>query len=168
MKKIISPKPIDKSNFSEFGDVITTQDIKPIKINNGYAERFDGIANLDTKYQEGETTISIFSALKRDFPMRIDMMEKHPMGSQAFIPMKETTFLAFVAPKGDKPEIEKIQSFIIPPGIGINYKVGIWHFPLISTEDMNFLVVDRKGSGDNLVIEDLNKYELILDFKPAV
>jgi len=168
MKKIISPKPINKSNFSEFGEVITTENIKPIKINNGYAERFDGIANLDTNHQDGETTISIFSALKRNFPMRIDMMEKHPMGSQAFIPMKETTFLVFVAPKGDKPVIEKVQSFIVAPGIGINYKVGIWHFPLISTEDMNFLVVDRKGSGKNLVIEDLNNCELILDYKPAV
>ena len=168
MKKIITPKPINKSNFSEFGEVITTDDIKPIKINNGYAERFDGIANLDTKIKNGETTISIFSALKRNFPMRVDMMEKHPMGSQAFIPMKETTFLTFVAPKGDKPLIEKIESFIVAPGIGINYKAGVWHFPLISTEDMNFLVVDRKGSGENLVIEDLNKYELILDYKPAV
>ena len=168
MKKIISPKPINKSNFSEFGEVITTEDIKPVKINNGYAERFDGIANLDTKHENGETTISIFSALKRNFPMRIDMMEKHPIGSQAFIPMKETTFLVLVAPKGDKPVIEKVQSFIVAPGIGINYKVGIWHFPLISTEDMNFLVVDRKGSGENLVIEDLNNYELILDYKPAV
>ena len=64
--------------------------------------------------------------------------------------------------------IEKIKSFIVPPGIGVNYKAGTWHFPLISTEDMNFLVVDRKGSGENLVIEDLNKYELILDYKPAV
>jgi len=168
MKTIISPKPINKSNFSEFGEVITTKDIKPVKINNGYAERFDGIANLDTKHENGETTISIFSALKRNFPMRIDMMEKHPIGSQAFIPMKETTFLVLVAPKGDKPVIEKVQSFIVAPGIGINYKVGIWHFPLISTEDMNFLVVDRKGSGENLVIEDLNNCELILDYKPAV
>ena len=164
MKKIIIPKPINKSNFSEFGEVITTDDIKPIKINNGYAERFDGIANLDTKINDGETTISIFSALKRNFPMRIDMMEKHPLGSQAFIPMKETTFLTFVAPEGEKPKIEKIESFIVPQGKGVNYKAGVWHFPLISTEDMDFLVVDRKGSGDNLVIENLEKEEIILKY----
>ena len=164
MKKIIIPKPINKSNFSEFGEVITTKDIKPLKINNGYAERFDGIANLDTKEQNGETTISIFSALKRNFPMKIDMMEKHPLGSQAFIPMKETTFLVLVAPKGDSPVIEKIQSFIVPPGIGINYKPGTWHFPLISTEDMNFLVVDRKGSGNNLVIENLKDKNIVLKY----
>ena len=164
MEKIISPKPIDKVNFSEFGDVITTKNIKPLEINNGYAQRFDGIANLDTKEQKGETTISIFSAIKRSFPMKIDMMEKHPLGSQAFIPMKETTFLVLVAPKGDKPIIEKIQSFIVPPGIGVNYKAGTWHFPLISTEDMNFLVVDRKGSGDNLVIENLENKAIILKY----
>ena len=164
MEKIINPKPINKSNFSEFGDVITTKDIKPIEINNGYAKRFDSIANLDTKEQNGEATISIFSALKRNFPMKIDMMEKHPLGSQAFIPMKETTFLVLVAPKGDSPVIEKIQSFIVPPGIGINYKPGTWHFPLISTENMNFLVVDRKGSGENLVIENLEEKKIILKY----
>ena len=164
MEKIINPKPINNSNFSEFGDVITTKDIKPLKINNGYAQRFDGIANLDTKEQNGETTISIFSALKRNFPMKIDIMEKHPLGSQAFIPMKETTFLVLVAPKGDKPIIEKIESFIVPPGIGVNYKAGTWHFPLISTEDMNFLVVDRKGLGNNLVIENLEEKKIVLKY----
>ena len=133
MEKIISPEPINNLNFSEFGEVITTKNIKPLEINNGYAQRFDGIANLDTKEQNGETTISIFSALKRNFPMKIDMMEKHPLGSQAFIPMKETTFLVLVAPKGEKPVIEKIKSFIVPPGNGVNYKAGTWHFPLIST-----------------------------------
>ena len=164
MEKIINPKPINKSNFLKYGEVITTEQIKPMKINNGYAQRFDGIANLDTKNQNGETTISIFSALKRTFPMKIDMMEKHPLGSQAFIPMKETTFLCLVAPEGEKPDLNKIESFIIPPGIGINYKPGTWHFPLIATEDMNFLVVDRKGSGNNLVIENLEKENVSLIF----
>ena len=96
--------------------------------------------------------------------MKIDMMEKHPLGSQAFIPMKETTFLAFVAPPGEVPEINKIQSFIIPPKTGINYKSGIWHFPLISTENTNFLVIDRKGSGENLVIHEFKKDKIILNY----
>ena len=97
--------------------------------------------------------------------MKVDMMEKHPLGSQAFIPMKETTFLAFVAPAGDKPDLGKIESFIIPKGIGVNYNPGIWHFPLISTEDMNFLVVDRLGDGDNLVLHDLNEENITLEFQ---
>jgi ureidoglycolate lyase len=164
MKITINPKPITKENFSKFGDMITTADIKPIEINEGYAKRFDGIANLDTSKDNGETIISIFSALKRSFPMKIDMMEKHPLGSQAFIPMKQTTFLVLVAPEGNKPDLNKIEAFLIPPEIGVNYNPGIWHFPLIATEDMNFLVVDRKGSGDNLVIENIEKEEVILKY----
>ena len=164
MKITINPKPITKENFSKFGDMITTADIKPIEINEGYAKRFDGIANLNTSKDNGETTISIFSALGRSFPMKIDMMEKHPLGSQAFIPMKQTTFLVLVAPKGSKPDLNKIEAFVIPPEIGVNYNPGTWHFPLIATEDMNFLVVDRKGSGDNLVIENIEKEEVILKY----
>ena len=92
-------------------------------------------------------------------------MEQHPLGSQAFIPMKETTFLVLVAPKSDKPDLNKIESFIIPKGIGINYKPGTWHFPLISTENTDFIVIDRKGSGDNLVIHKFEKEEIVLDYE---
>ena len=97
--------------------------------------------------------------------MKIDMMEKHPLGSQAFIPMKETVFLLFVAPASDLPDINKIKSFIIPPKMGINYKPGIWHFPLISTEDTNFLVIDRKGNGENLTIHKFENQEIILEYE---
>ena len=164
MSKTFTPKAINKENFSKYGDLITTKDIEPLIINDGYAKRFDNIAKLDTASENGETTISIFSALKRTFPMKVHMMECHPLGSQAFIPMKETTFLCFVAPSGEKPDVEKIESFIIPPGLGINYKPGTWHFPLISTEDMNFLVVDRKGAGENLKIQKLEAEDLVLKY----
>ena len=136
-----------------------------VHINAGYAKRYDDLAKINTVRDGGKTIVSIFSALKRSFPMTIDMMEKHPLGSQAFIPMKETVFLAFVAPEGDEPDLNKIESFIVPNGIGVNYNAGIWHFPLIATEDMNFLVVDRLGDGDNLVLHDLNKENIILEFQ---
>jgi ureidoglycolate lyase len=164
METIIKPIKITKANFAAYGDLISSDDVKPMDINAGYAKRFNNLANINTSKDRGETIMSIFSALKRTFPMKIDMMEKHPLGSQAFIPMKETTFLAFVAPSGDKPEIEKIKSFIISPGMGINYKPGIWHFPLISTENMNFLVVDRKGDGNNLIIYNFEKENIILKY----
>ena len=164
MEMIIKPNQITKENFATFGDVISSDNIKPININAGYAKRFDNLANIDILKDKGKAIVSIFSALKRSFPMNIDMMEKHPLGSQAFIPMKETTFLCFVAPPGDIPEINKIQSFIIPPKKGINYKPGIWHFPLISTENTNFLVIDRKGKGENLIIHKFEKEKIILNY----
>ena len=164
MEKIFKPVKITRQNFADFGDLISSDNIKPIDINAGYAKRFDNLADLNTSKDDGKTIVSIFSALKRTFPMTIDMMEKHPLGSQAFIPMKETTFLSFVAPPGKFPEINKIQSFIIPPKTGINYKPGIWHFPLISTEDTNFIVIDRKGSGENLIIHKFKEEKIILHY----
>ncbi len=164
MEVVIKPKKITKENFAKFGDVISTQNIKPMDINNGYAKRFDNLADINTSNNNATASMSIFSALKRSFPMKIDMMEKHPLGSQAFIPMKETNFISFVSPSGDKPDISKIESFVVSPGIGINYKPNIWHFPLISTENMNFLVVDRKGAGDNLIIYNFEKEKIILEY----
>tara|TARA_B100000029_G_scaffold511662_1_gene606297 strand:- start:2416 stop:2925 length:510 start_codon:yes stop_codon:yes gene_type:complete len=168
MEKIFKPVKINRSNFAAYGDLISTENINPIDINAGYAKRFDNLASLDTSKNNGKTIVSIFSAIKRTFPMKIDMMEKHPLGSQAFIPMKETTFLSFVAPPADVPELNKIQSFIIPPKIGINYKAGVWHFPLISTEDTNFLVIDRKGNGENLIIHKFNKEKVILEYEKKI
>ena len=165
METVITPIKITRENFIEFGDLISSEGINPIDINAGYAKRFNDLAKINTSKDKGETIISIFSALKRSFPMKIDMMEKHPLGSQAFVPMKETIFLTFVAPPGDVPEIKKIQSFIIPPKMGVNYKPGIWHFPLISTEDTNFLVIDRKGSGENLVIHKFENEEILLEYE---
>ena len=164
MEKIIKPIKISRSNFATYGDLISADDISPMNINAGYAKRFDNLADLNTEKDEGKTIVSIFSALKRTFPMTIDMMEKHPLGSQAFIPMIETTFLSFVAPPGEFPDINKVQSFIIPPKMGINYKPGVWHFPLISTEDTNFLVIDRKGKGENLIIHKFKKEKIILNY----
>ena len=162
MKIIIKPKKITQKNFQKFGDLISKRKIKPININNGYAKRFDNLCKINTSLKKGNTIMSIFSAKKRKFPMKIDMMEKHPLGSQAFVPMSEAKFLVFVAPKGKKPNTKKIESFIVPELNGINYKPGIWHFPLISTKNMNFLVIDRKGgTGNNLVIHSFKKNEKI-------
>ena len=164
MEKIIKPIKITKVNFAPYGDLISSNGVEPIDINSGYAKRFNNLANIDISKNKGEAIVSIFSALKRTFPMKIDMMEKHPLGSQAFMPMKEITFLSFVAPPGETPEINKIQSFIIPPKIGINYKPGVWHFPLISIENTNFLVIDRKGNGENLIIHKFKKDEIFLKY----
>ena len=165
MKIIIKPKKITRKNFKKFGDLICTKKIRPININNGYAKRFDNLCKINTSLRKGNTIVSIFSAKKRKFPMSIKMMEKHPLGSQAFIPMNETKFFVFVAPKGKKPNINSIKSFLVPKQTGINYKPGIWHFPLISTKNMNFLVIDRKGTGNNLVIHNFKNEKISLKYK---
>jgi ureidoglycolate lyase len=158
----IKSKKINKKNFSKLGQIIDTSKKSYFRINNGYAKRYDNLGKINTSTKKGKTIVSIFSAKKRLFPMKIDMMEKHPLGSQAFIPMKETSFLVFVAPKGTKPNLKKIESFTIPKQTGINLNPGVWHFPLISMKDMNFLVVDRKGKGINLIIYKKKKEKIYL------
>ena len=161
----IKPKKINKKNFNKFGQIIDTSKKKYFRINNGYAKRYDNLGKINTSIKKGKTIISIFSAKTRKFPMKVDMMEKHPLGSQAFVPMSETNFLVFVAPKGKKPHTKKIESFIVPKQTGINYKPGIWHFPLISLKNMNFLVIDRKGKGNNLVIYKFKNEKIFLKQK---
>ena len=165
MKIIIKPKKITRKNFQKFGDLISVKKKKSININDGYAKRFDNLCRINTSSKKGKTIMSIFSAKKRKFPMNIKMMEKHPLGSQAFVPMNKTTFLVFVAPKGKRPNTKKIESFIVPKQTGINYKPGIWHFPLISSKNMNFLVIDRKGIGNNLVIHNFKNEKISLKYK---
>ncbi len=162
MKIKIKPKRVNKSNFRKFGQIIDTSKKKFFRINDGYAKRYDNLGKINTSTKKGKTIVSIFSAKKRSFPMKVDMMEKHPLGSQAFVPMKETSFLVFVAPKANKPDLKKIESFRIPKQTGINLNPGIWHFPLISTKDMNFLVIDRKGKGNNLIIYKFRKEKIYL------
>ena len=162
MKIKIKPKRVNKSNFRKFGQIIDTSKKKFFRINDGYAKRYDNLGKINTSTKKGKTIVSIFSAKKRSFPMKVDMMEKHPLGSQAFVPMKETSFLVFVAPKANKPDLKKIESFRIPKQTGINLNPGIWHFPLISTKNMNFLVVDRKGKGKNLIIHKFKKEKIYL------
>ena len=158
----IRPKKVSKKNFLKFGQIIDTSKKKYFRINNGFAKRYDNLVKIDTSTKKGTTIVSIFSAKKRRFPMKIDIMEKHPLGSQAFVPMKETSFLVFVAPKGNKPNLKKIESFRIPKQTGINLNPGIWHFPLISIKNMNFLVIDRKGKGKNLIIHKFKKEKIYL------
>ena len=162
MKIKINPKKVSKKNFKKFGQIIDTSKKQYFKINDGYAKRYDNLGKIDTSVKKGTTIVSIFSAKKRKFPMKIEMMEKHPLGSQAFVPMKETSFLVFVAPKGKEPNLKKVESFRIPKQTGINLNPGIWHFPLISTKNMNFLVIDRKGKGNNLIIHKFKKEKIYL------
>ena len=162
MKIKIKPKRVNKSNFRKFGQIIDTSKKKFFRINDGYAKRYDNLGKINTSTKKGKTIVSIFSAKKRSFPMKVDMMEKHPLGSQAFVPMKETSFLVFVAPKANKPDLKKIESFRIPKQTGVNLNPGIWHFPLISIKNMNFLVIDRKGKGNNLIIHKFRKEKIYL------
>ena len=157
-------KEITKDNFSLYGDLITIRNKISQNINKNTTQSFFDLANIEILGEDNNARLNIFNAKKRIFPLNIDMLEMHPFSSQVFLPMSKIDFIVLVAPIDKKPDLNKIECFKVSNGDGINFKSGIWHFPLIATEDMNFLVVDRLGDGDNLVLHNLEKENITLDF----
>lgn len=139
---------ISRDVFAPFGDLIETDGAQSFAINNGTTRRFHALAQAEIG--EGDAIISIFRGQHFDLPLEIKMMERHPLGSQAFMPLSGRPWIAVVAPdEGNKPG--QPIAFAMNGNQGVQYAAGTWHHPLIALEaESDFLVVDRSGPGDNL------------------
>jgi ureidoglycolate lyase len=141
--------PLTKAAFAPFGEVIETRDAKPKLINDGFAKRFDGLAQIDVAAEGGAVNISLFDGAIRPSPILIKLMERHPLGSQLFMPLNEKPWLAVVC--ADPREPASYRAFAATGQQGVNYARNIWHHPLLVLADASpFLVVDRGGPGNNL------------------
>mgnify|MGYP003629570135 CR=1 FL=1 len=154
--KTIRPKPLTKQAFSAFGDVIEASDeAKIVEINNGFTQRYHDLAKVDVSDQGGHALINIFRSTPLAQPIAIKMMERHPHGSQAFIPLGNHPYLVVVAPVGDF-DINQLAVFIANSRQGVNYHKGTWHhFCLALGGVSDFLVIDRGGKGDNCDVVEL-------------
>jgi len=149
--------------FAPFGDVIQIEGSHPYTINNGYAERYHDLAAVDVMEQGGRPLISIFHATPRPLPVRIQVMERHPLSSQAFFPLSRNPFLVVVAPPGDDLSAEGLHAFITDGRQGVNYRRGVWHHALLALDTAcNFLVIDRGGPGENCDEVSLGEREIVL------
>ena len=138
------PKPLTQKAFEAFGDVIGTEGKENITINDGFAQKYFNICTLDANEQGGKSALHLYVAKKREFPLRINMLEKHPFFSQAFMPRSHQPFIAVVALGADKPDLSTLKAFITNGNQGVHYSRGIWHFPLLSLEEAEqFIVLDR-------------------------
>lgn len=143
-------EPLTKAAFAPFGDVIETEGSAHFLINNGSTQRFDRLADVQLGTEQDQAVISIFRARTLPMPLTVRMLERHPLGSQAFIPLLGNAFLIVVAPAGDVPRCEDVRAFISDGRQGINYHKGVWHHPVLALHDRDdFLIVDRKGPGNN-------------------
>lgn len=139
-------EPLEARTFAPFGDVIEPGPGKHRTINEGFAERFDDLARLDTGRQGGHPVLSVFRARPRGLPLQLRLVERHLLGSQAFVPLLAQRFLAVVAPAGPAPAPAQLRCFMARPGHGVNYAAGTWHHPLIALDaGGDFLVIDRGG-----------------------
>lgn len=161
-KIVLQPEPLTQAAFSVFGEVIECRG-EPVMINQGTTERFHRLSDvalngnqLHGNDQDGADLnsssgiINIFRAQPRQLPMVVTMMERHPLGSQAFLPADETPYLVLVCEGEQVPDPETLRLFIAK-GQGVNYKPNCWHHPLLALDHVsNFWVVDRAGHGNNL------------------
>ncbi|MEL6809587.1 MAG: ureidoglycolate lyase [Pseudomonadota bacterium] len=141
-------QPLTAKAFAPFGDVLDCAGEPDKMINAGLCGRFHDRARMD--FGDGKAGVSLFRAIPRELPYTLDLLERHPEGSQAFIPMSEHAFLVTVAPDEDGVPGQPL-AFLTAPGQGINFHRGTWHGVLTPLHLPGlFAVVDRIGPGANL------------------
>lgn len=140
----IIPIPLSAEAFVPFGDVIETQAASETRIiNEGNTIRFHDLADLTLTHSDGKPLINIFRTTPLAMPLRLSIMERHPLSSQAFIPLSAKPYLVVVAPAGKLDET-KIKVFLASGTQGVNYHPGTWHhYSLALESSSDFLVVDR-------------------------
>ncbi len=146
----VTPKPLTPEAFAPYGDVISARDgVEQYPINYGATTRFNDLAAIDTAQGGGRTIVSLFRS-KPLAPPVLKIMERHPLGSQAFIPLNGRPYLIAVAPAGDL-DPARIEVFLASGDQGVNYAAGTWHHYSLALEtESDFLVIDRAGPGENL------------------
>ena len=134
--------------FAPFGDVLDTAGAPDRIINQGLCARFHDSARLD--FGDGRAGVSLFRAEPRTLPYALDLLERHPEGSQTFVPMTYQPFLVIVAEDhGDRPG--RVHAFLTRPGQAVNFLRGTWHGVLTPLHAPGlFAVIDRIGDGPNL------------------
>ena len=157
MRDVLIQK-LTSENFSPFGDVIEPSSAqKAFAINEGNTHRYHDCADINTLANKGKTVVSIFRSTPIPFPLFIQTMERHPLSSQAFIPLSDQPYLVIVAPQGEFDESD-ISIFVASPNQGVNYHAGTWHhYSLALNQVCDFLVIDREGEGNNCDEEPLKK-----------
>jgi len=144
----LTPEPLTAEAFAPFGNVIEASDAADrIDINQGHAVRYDALAEADCADGGGHVVLSLFRARPLAEPV-LKVFERHPLGSQSFVPLGGKPYLVAVAPAGEfYPTAVRV--FRADGHQGVHYAKGVWHHFLLVLEDSDFLVVDRAGPGDN-------------------
>ncbi|WDD96339.1 ureidoglycolate lyase [Burkholderia sp. FERM BP-3421] len=149
-RRILRIEPLTRAAFAPFGDVIELEGARRFPINGGTTERFHDLASIDVADAGGRPLVSLFRAQPRAEPIEISMMERHPLGSQAFIPLAAVARYAIVVAPAGGFEPARLRAFMAEGWQGVNYAKGVWHHPLLALDRVSdFLVVDRGGGQPN-------------------
>jgi ureidoglycolate lyase len=146
-RHLLRIEPLTAEAFRPYGDVIEASDaVQHFSINRGDAVRYHDLAEVDVSAEGGRPIVSIFRALPHGLPLQLSMLECHPLGSQAFMPLSPQSFIVVVSRAGPPPAPTQLRCFQAAPGQGVNYARGTWHHPLLALHAAcDFLVIDRGG-----------------------
>ncbi len=144
------PKPLTSERFAPYGDVIEAAYNKSAAMNAARFERFDDLCNVDIA-KGGHLAMSVARCRTPTvLPLRVHTVERHPLGSQAFVPLQRCRMVIVVAPPGESVDAGELRAFVTNGKQGFNYHRGTWHMPLIAFDaGQEFLVVDRGGNESN-------------------
>ena len=144
------PEPLNSDDFAPYGDVIESAVDSTAEMNAASFERFDDLCKIEMQ-DNARVAVSIARCLVvSSLPYRIDMVERHPLGSQAFVPLSPAKMIVVVAPPGDAVKTSDLRAFVSNGRQGINYHRGTWHMPLIAfAAGQEFLIIDRVGDVPN-------------------
>jgi len=150
MTKTLSIEPLTRAAFAPFGQVIEADPATMRLINAGTTERYHALGRAEARGNGAEVIFNLFRGSPRRFPYKIDMMERHPYGSQSFHPLNSRPWLVVVAEdEAGMPGRPRV--FLARGDQGINYQANTWHHPLMALGEISdFLVVDRLGEEHNL------------------
>ena len=157
---------LTREAFAAFGDVIETVGSIHRTINLGHAERYDDLARVDVSEEGGRPLINIFRAHPWPEPIRIHSMERHPLSSQAFIPLMDAPFLVVVAAPTERLRPDDLRAFVTNGRQGVNYHRAVWHHALLAlAPSCDFLVIDRGGAGVNCDEVYFENDEVVLSYR---
>ena len=143
-------QPLTAEAFEPFGDVIQRQGVVPEHINYGQTQKYADQALIDSSQGDGHSTVHLYRSQPATLPLLIKQLERHPLGSQAFMPLHQRPFPVIVAPPDDEPDIRAIRGFITNGGQGINIRRGVWHHYQVSLDEVcDYLVIDGAGPENN-------------------
>jgi ureidoglycolate lyase len=158
------PKPLTKERFAPYGDVIESVIDRTAAMNASRFERVDDLCKIEMS-KGGRVAVSIARCrIATSLPYRFDMVERHPLGSQAFVPLRPCQMIVVVAPPEESVEAADLRAFVSNGRQGINYHRGTWHMPLIAFEaGQEFLIVDRAAGQPNCDEHTLDESIMLIE-----
>jgi ureidoglycolate lyase len=149
---------LTQERFAPYGDVIETSRESSDAMNEARFERFDDLCKIDL-INDGQIAVSIARCrMPTSLPLRLDRVERHPLGSQAFVPLTRCKMLIVVAPPEESVDAGALRAFVSNGRQGINYHRGTWHMPLIAFEaGQEYLIIDRGGIEPNCDMHNLDE-----------